>query len=125
MVAPCYIIICYAFAITGRETHDGMRITQGAASLCPGLWGFALTGRTWAEHAAIPSFVGMAALVVIYILATACAEQWSAGLDGTSEQEEVDDSDGHHRHGTLLAYGIARHSHEQGEESAAKKSHDH
>ena len=100
MVAPCYIIICYAFALTGRETHDGMRITQGAASLCPGLWGFALTGRTWAEHAAIPSFVGMAALVVIYILATACAEQWSVGLDGTSEQEEVDDYDGHHRHGS-------------------------
>ena len=78
MVAPCYIIICYAFALTGRETHDGMRITQGAASLCPGLWGFALTGRTWVEHAAIPSFVGMAALVVIYILATiwrTCGQQ--------------------------------------------------
>ena len=35
-----------AFALTGRETHDGMRITKGAASLCPGLCAFALAGRT-------------------------------------------------------------------------------
>ena len=28
------------------------------------------------------------------------ADLWSASLDGTSEQEEVDDSDGHHRHGS-------------------------
>ena len=35
----------YAFALTGRETHNEITITRGAASLCPGLCAFALTGR--------------------------------------------------------------------------------
>ena len=43
---PCEKTYINAFALTGRETHDGMRITQGAASLCPGLCAFALAGRT-------------------------------------------------------------------------------
>ena len=32
----------YAFALTGRGKHDGMPLTQGAATLCPGLCAFAL-----------------------------------------------------------------------------------
>ena len=42
---PCENTIYNAFALTGRGTHNGMTITQGAASLCPGLCAFAISGR--------------------------------------------------------------------------------
>ena len=44
---PCENTIYNAFALTGRGTHNGMTITQGAASLCPGLCAFAISGRAW------------------------------------------------------------------------------
>ena len=37
LVAPCYIIVYNAFALTGRTRRTGVSKPQGAASLCPGL----------------------------------------------------------------------------------------